>query len=470
MSSIPAHIQPALGSAERRAHTRRRLAQLAYVGFGPDCGGVLLDISEGGLNCQIVGAFVEGGLCRLQFALPGLRSAIQADGQIVWSNNSRRGGGVRLLGLGEETRQQLQQWICGNIPPPSGSRSIPVPIQAKTPAPVPVLAGRSDSQPALTAVVSQNKALTSSSSGWSGHATVPARYATKVTDATPPHANSEAPLSVAASPQRKRAMGVAAVAACFILAAVLAFLRPDVASLAARFKAQAPPDAGIAGPAAVATPRPPTGLYDSSSQAQTLDQGNTPWLPSGDVGYAPPVAVHPVLPEIPAVKPAPATPNRPVQRQVAPVTNSRKPLTMRLPRPRKAKPAPLAAVRPEPPIPATLAPPMAFVDPQVATPNLPELPQPPRPQATRYQPPELLVRVEPVYSRFVREARLQGTVQVRAMIGRDGVPHSLSAVSGNARLAEMAFEAVRRWRYKPAMLNGQPIETQTIIAITFQLQ
>jgi len=343
LSLIPVRIQPALGSAERRAHTRRRLAQLAYVGFGPDCGGVLLDISEGGLNCQIVGAFVEGGLCRLQFALPGLRSAIQADGQIVWSNNSKRGGGVRLLGLGEETRRQLQQWICGDIPPPNGSKPIPVPIQAKTPALVHVLAGRSDSQPLPTAVVAQNQAPPSPSSGGWGHATVPARYAREATDATPPHApiqfraNPEVLLSGAALPQRKlRAMGVAAVAGCFILVAGLAFLRSDFASVAARFQAQAPPDAGIAGPAAMPTPWPPAGLHDSSSQPQMLDQGNTPWLPSGDVGDAPPVAIQPVLPEIPVVKSAPATPNRSVQRPAPPVTNSRKPLTMTLPRPRRA--------------------------------------------------------------------------------------------------------------------------------------
>jgi protein TonB len=110
------------------------------------------------------------------------------------------------------------------------------------------------------------------------------------------------------------------------------------------------------------------------------------------------------------------------------------------------------------------------MDPQRIGANLSELSGPVRPQGTFYEPPDLVMRVEPVYSRFAREARLQGTVQVSATIGLDGVPRSLSPVSGNARLAEMAIQAVRQWRYKPAQLNGQPIEAQTIINMTFQLQ
>jgi protein TonB len=82
----------------------------------------------------------------------------------------------------------------------------------------------------------------------------------------------------------------------------------------------------------------------------------------------------------------------------------------------------------------------------------------------------LLTRVEPAYTAFARDARLQGTVQISASIGTDGVPRSLTRVSGNAVLANMAMDAVRRWRYQPAQLNGQPVEAQTVISFTFQLR
>jgi protein TonB len=103
--------------------------------------------------------------------------------------------------------------------------------------------------------------------------------------------------------------------------------------------------------------------------------------------------------------------------------------------------------------------------------RLPELPQPVRPETgTTYQQPNLISRVEPVYSRFARDARLQGTVQISAAIGTDGVPRSLARVSGNSALADMAIEAVRKWRYQPALLNGQPTEAHTAITFNFQLR
>ena len=79
MSSAPAQSAPSRSSTDRRSHARKRLNQLAYIGFGPDTGGVLLDISEEGLCCQIVGAVVEGDKCHLKFALPGQHATIEAD-------------------------------------------------------------------------------------------------------------------------------------------------------------------------------------------------------------------------------------------------------------------------------------------------------------------------------------------------------------------------------------------------------
>ena len=72
---------------------------------------MLIDVSEEGLRCQIVGAVIEGDRCHLKFALPGRQSPIEADGQVVWSNKSGQGGGVQLVGLGANTRQELQRWI-----------------------------------------------------------------------------------------------------------------------------------------------------------------------------------------------------------------------------------------------------------------------------------------------------------------------------------------------------------------------
>ena len=131
MSSVPARPAQTSDPAERRTHARKRLDQLAYIGFGPDTGGVLIDISEEGLRCQIVGAIVEGDRCHLKFALPGKHSAIEADGQVVWANSSRQGGGVRMVSIAPEARREIQQWIINDELPPTVARK-PAPTTIRT--------------------------------------------------------------------------------------------------------------------------------------------------------------------------------------------------------------------------------------------------------------------------------------------------------------------------------------------------
>jgi protein TonB len=60
-------------------------------------------------------------------------------------------------------------------------------------------------------------------------------------------------------------------------------------------------------------------------------------------------------------------------------------------------------------------------------------------------------------------------VRFRATIGKDGVPTNLKALSGDARLIQAALQAIRQWRYRPATLEGQPIETTTTVSIAFGL-
>ena len=86
-----------------------------------------------------------------------------------------------------------------------------------------------------------------------------------------------------------------------------------------------------------------------------------------------------------------------------------------------------------------------------------------------FQPAELTRRFNPAYPLLARQQRLQGSVQVNATIGKDGVPRGLKAVSGDPRFIDAAIDAIRQWRYKPAMLDGQPVESQLIITINFQL-
>ena len=61
-------------------------------------------------------------------------------------------------------------------------------------------------------------------------------------------------------------------------------------------------------------------------------------------------------------------------------------------------------------------------------------------------------------------------VVLTAMIDREGKIENLQLVSGHPMLAPAAIDAVKHWRYKPFLLNGQPVEVETTVTVTFQLQ
>lgn len=97
---------------------------------------------------------------------------------------------------------------------------------------------------------------------------------------------------------------------------------------------------------------------------------------------------------------------------------------------------------------------------------------PPPPQITvggAVQAAKLLQKTEPQYPQVAREARVSGTVRLRAIIAKDGTVKELSVIDGHALLREAAMDAVKTWKYAPTVLNGQPVEVITEIAVTFTL-
>ncbi|HKT46745.1 MAG TPA: M56 family metallopeptidase [Candidatus Acidoferrales bacterium] len=84
---------------------------------------------------------------------------------------------------------------------------------------------------------------------------------------------------------------------------------------------------------------------------------------------------------------------------------------------------------------------------------------------------KLLNRVQPVYPEAAKTAGIQGTVVLHAVIGMDGRPLSLRVMNSriDPELARSAVEAVSRWRYQPTLLNGEPIEIETTIQVSYTL-
>lgn len=82
----------------------------------------------------------------------------------------------------------------------------------------------------------------------------------------------------------------------------------------------------------------------------------------------------------------------------------------------------------------------------------------------------LIHRVEPPYPTLARSARVQGEVVLSAVIDTNGQIKNLQLISGHPMLVPAALSAVREWRYKPYLLNGQPVEVETTITVIFSLQ
>jgi periplasmic protein TonB len=82
----------------------------------------------------------------------------------------------------------------------------------------------------------------------------------------------------------------------------------------------------------------------------------------------------------------------------------------------------------------------------------------------------LLNKVQPVYPPIAKAARVQGKVILQAQISKNGTIEGLKVISGHPMLTQSALDAVSRWRYKPYILNGEPVEVDTQVEVTFTLQ
>jgi len=82
---------------------------------------------------------------------------------------------------------------------------------------------------------------------------------------------------------------------------------------------------------------------------------------------------------------------------------------------------------------------------------------------------QLLHKVQPSYPPMAKMTHVQGIVEFTATISKTGSIENLQLVRGNPLLVKAAQEAIVQWKYKPTLLNGEPVEVITDILVNFTL-
>jgi protein TonB len=82
---------------------------------------------------------------------------------------------------------------------------------------------------------------------------------------------------------------------------------------------------------------------------------------------------------------------------------------------------------------------------------------------------DVIRRVQPAYPPLARSARIQGLVVLQAVISKQGTIEDLRVLAGHPMLVRAAIDAVSQWRYRPYILNNEPVEVETQITVNFSL-
>jgi protein TonB len=81
----------------------------------------------------------------------------------------------------------------------------------------------------------------------------------------------------------------------------------------------------------------------------------------------------------------------------------------------------------------------------------------------------LVQKTAPIYPPIAKSARVQGTVVIQATISKNGTIENSHAVSGPTMLRQAALDAVKSWRFRPYLLDGEPVEVDTTVNVVFNL-
>jgi len=487
-----AGAEQSLEPSDRRRHVRRPVPSLAYIDLGENNGGIILNLSEGGLVVTSAAPLYADGRARLQFQLPGSSDRLKVDGEIAWISPSKKEAGLQFVDLSEDVRHRITSWISSQAPS--------VRFEAERPEPR-EKAWRRLEMPTIgkplepahhnpIALAARQKPMPDSN------------VAPTLFGQTTTHHR----LDIAAPKRGKKVLldrrTWATLALVVVLGALTSFLAgwftavPDSwkrrlarfgkttseASETAGDVKSPPPGTG----ASVEIVNPPTGGPPAVSAS---NDGNLSGTEETRDGLAAPSNAsimgasalrmgnsqehaekpHPASTSANILRPLPSPRSGTAEPQGLSINTASNP-TASLPTvpsnvgSESSLPV-KAAEKPEPPKPSF----SVNFNPYPSIRMPPGLKLQTSPQGARLEIGRLLSRVDPVYPEDGQTQGVEGTVKLHIVIGTDGSVQSLEPISGPALLIPAAVNAVRQWRYTESSIGGQPVEAEEDITITFRL-
>lgn len=462
---------------DRRHYARQTPDSLSYVHLDENNGGILINLSESGLAVQAAMSVMEDELPRLRLQMPRSKTWLETSARVVWTGDSRRALGLEFVKPSAEFCKHVREWLETDAGDTSAETATQV-LDAEEPirsVRVEDLPAHSVRQPAAqrnqtlhdsefdVATVFTAREMTSVSV---------ARSATVLADParSRPAIASGVDDALRTQTTDKKALAKSGTFAPLVI--TLAALSLAVgweggrANMLQSVRALIlPASAATSTAVAARTPAQPGPANALAANFEVIDSSNQAWL----VPFSGPTSVAvagPSLPSLPArakaslEQPPPSRPAAPqLSRLSAPQVYAKRSSV-------EVSAAPLLTPQAGAALPAEIGevtsnlnlapPPAASTVPNTAV-------------RSSLIEPKLVHRVQPNYPTDALNQQVEGTVAIRARIETNGTVSDVRALSGSPLLTAAAVNAVRGWKYKPEMLNGQPVASDIVVTIQFVL-
>src|SRR6266478_3161579 len=455
-----------------RAHARRRMLPIAYVELGQENGGILLNLSEGGLAVRSALPLGSREFTGIRFQAPASQAWLTAGGRIVWLSDSKKEAGIQFTELPEGARKKIHQWAAEGDSEdvieslPSSSEESREPSRQILDAPDPEGAGTGEPRGARTRLPQTPRERAPTLGGAVGvGATGPPARGFRFTDYSM-FAEEPEKEGIWIEPTRHR-KGRGGTALLVLLVAALFF---TVGSTVGRGSL----DGWIAylrdaaenqiAPAPKVTPPAPPELADAAGAA--ADQADAKSAPDVDR----PKAEGGASPTSEPVANSQAA-NTPIAEKKVAMPRDNRALDTE---PSGAAEHSILVNPPGPggrPFHVNLPAETISASPAIAisAQRTLQIQASASGRSERVVIGKLKSHSDPFYPAEARKQRIEGSVQLRARVGRTGQIIGVTPVSGPGLLASAATDAVREWRYEPTFIDGDPVETLADITIVFRL-